>query len=91
MLDAPPLRQAGRLQRVDEAPPPRDLRAMWELLLIKVSVLHGQAHTAWDWVLPMRDGAMDSLSPGRIYGNVDGDQVSPSYELRRAAGRRTVL
>ena len=26
MLDAPPLRQAGRLQRVDEAPPPRDLQ-----------------------------------------------------------------
>ena len=28
MLDAPPLRQAGRLQRVDEAPPPRDLHVM---------------------------------------------------------------
>ena len=31
MLDAPPLRQAGRLQRVDEAPPPRDLHVGWEL------------------------------------------------------------
>ena len=28
MLDAPPLRQAGGLQRVDEAPPPRDLHVM---------------------------------------------------------------
>ena len=39
MLDAPPLRQAGRLQRVDEAPPPRDLHAGWELLLLMILLL----------------------------------------------------
>ena len=40
MLDAPPLRQAGRLQRVDEAPPPRDLHGMgWELLLLMILLL----------------------------------------------------
>ena len=40
MLDAPPLRQAARLQRVDEAPPPRDLHGIgWELLLLMIILL----------------------------------------------------
>ena len=40
MLDAPPLRQAARLQRVDEALPPRDLHGIgWELLLMIILLL----------------------------------------------------
>eukprot|EP00964_Phaeocystis_antarctica_P065547 scaffold39558_cov56-Phaeocystis_antarctica.AAC.2 len=43
MLDAPTLRQAGRLQRVDEAPPPRDLHGVgWELLLLMIVVDMGR-------------------------------------------------
>ena len=60
MLDAPTLRQAGRLQRVDEAPPPRDLHAMgWELLLLMILLLIGAGALGAVYVQRVCSGVCD--------------------------------